>query len=234
MKFSIRFHRFLFLCIALLAFQNGYAHEVVKSYNQISLEASSSAEVDNDTMMVSMYVQEEGSKAVDLSNKVNKKINWALEKLKKHTDIKVETESYSTNPVYNKNHIVAWRVRQSIQMQSKNMSLLSEVLGELQQQLKLNGITFDVSREAREKNTQVLIDQALAAFNKRATQIANNLKNDSYKIVNMRVTTTNNPSPYQYRGAKAMMAESSAMVAPEIAKGDKTLTANVSGTIELQ
>lgn len=229
----MKFHQFLFFCITLFVFQNVYSHEAIKSYNQVSLEASASADVDNDTMIVSMYVQEEGSKAAELSNKVNEKINWALKKLKKHTKIKVETESYSTNPVYNKTQIVAWRVRQSIQLQSTDMSLMSEVLGELQQQLKLNGISFDISREAREDKTQVLIDQALNAFNKRATQIAKNLKNASYKIVDIRVTTTNNPVHYQYRGA-AMMAESSARVAPEIAKGDKTLTANVSGTIELQ
>lgn len=229
----MRSHQFLFFCITLFVFQNVYSHEAVKSYNQVSLEASASADVGNDTMIVSMYVQEEGSKAADLSNTVNGKINWALEKLKQHKKIKVETESYSTNPVYNKNQIVAWRVRQSIQLQSTDMSLMSEVLGELQEQLKLNGISFDVSREAREEKTQVLIDQALLAFNKRATQIAKNLKSASYKIVDIRVTTTNNPVRYQYRGA-AMMAESSTRVAPEIAKGDKTLTANVSGTIELQ
>lgn len=229
----MRPHQFLFFCITLFVFQNGYAHEAVKSYNQVSLEASASADVDNDTMMVSMYVQEEGAKAAELSDSVNKKINWALQKLKKHKNIKVETESYSTNPVYNKSQVIAWRVRQSIQMQSTDMSLMSEVLGELQQQLKLNAISFDISPEAREEKTQVLIDQALLAFNKRATQIAKNLKNASYKIVDIRVTTTNNAVHYQYRGA-AMMAESSAMVAPEVAKGDKTLTANVSGTIELQ
>ena len=146
----------------------------------------------------------------------------------------VGTESYSTTPVYNKNQIVAWRVRQSIQMQSKDMSLMSEVLGELQQQLQLNGISFDVSRQEREKQTQLLIDSALAAFSKRGLQIANNLKTDSYKIVTMRVSTANSSARYNYRGAKAMMAESSAMVAPEIAKGEKTLSVNVSGTIELQ
>lgn len=230
----MNFFHYLFFCVAFLAFQNVSAHEPVKNYNQISLEVSSSADIDNDTMIVSMYVQEEGAKAVNLSNAVNKKINWALAKLKPHTDIKVETESYSTNPVYNKNQIVAWRVRQSIQMQSKDMSLMSEVLGELQQQLRLNGISFDVSRQEREKQTQILIDSALAGFSKRATQIANNLKTDSYKIVTMRVSTTNSSPRYNYRGAKAMMAESSVMVAPEIAKGDKTLSVNVSGTIELQ
>ncbi len=225
------FNSVLFI-MALLMLPSAYAHESVKNYNQISLEVSSSAEVENDTMVVSLYALEEGSKVVELSDKVNKKINWALEKLKQYKNIKVETESYSTNPVYSKNQIIAWRVQQSIQLESRDMSLMSEVLGELQQQLKLNGISFDVSPEKREKQTQILIDQALTAYNKRATQIANKLRRDSYKIVNMNVSTSSSVVRYKYRAASAMVAD--AEVAPAIAAGDKTLSVRVSGTIELE
>ena len=122
--------------VTLLLSSNLYAHEAVKDYNQISLDATASAEVDNDTMIVSLFAQEEGSKAASLSDKVNKKINWALLQLKQYADIKVETESYSTSPVYKKSQIIAWRVKQSIKLESTNMSLMSEVLGQLQQQLK--------------------------------------------------------------------------------------------------
>jgi predicted secreted protein len=223
---------YLFFIVVLLVLPNAHAHEPVQSYNQISLEVSSSAEVENDTMIVSMYALEEGSKAVMLANKVNKKINWALEKLKQNKAIKVETESYSTNPVYSKNQIIAWRVKQSIKLESRDMPSMSEMLGELQQQLKLNGISFDVSPENRQQQTQILIDQALTAFNKRATQIANKLQRDSYKIVKIHVSTSENTGRYKYGSASAMMAV--AEVAPVIAAGDKTLNVRVSGTVELE
>jgi len=222
-----------FFCIAiLLTSSSAYSHEPVKSYNQISLEASASADVDNDTMIVSLYVQEEGSKAASLSNKVNKKINWALQKLKQHKSIKVETESYSTTPVYNNNQIIAWRVRQSIKLESINMPLMSEVLGELQTELKLAGISFDVSRAKRELETQALIDQALAAYDKRARQISKQLQRDGYKIVTMHVSTSANPIQHRYRKSMAVMSEASA--APDISAGDRTLKVRVNGTIELE
>ena len=224
----------ILLVITLLSFSTVYAHEDVLNYNQISLQASASADVENDTMIVSLYAQEEGSKAVVLSNRVNEKINRALKELEQYKSIKVETESYSTTPVYNKNQIIAWRVKQSIQLESKDMSLMSEVLGELQQQLKLNGISFDVSPDKREQKTQVLIDQALTAYNKRATQIANQLQRNNYKIVNMKVSTSADTSRYRYKAATAMMAEAASTVAPEMARGDQTLTVKVSGTIELE
>lgn len=222
------------LVLALALSSSVYADEDDINYNQISLEASASAEVENDTMIVSLYVQEEGSKAVALSQRVNKTINWALEKLKQHKNIKVETESYSTSPVYSKNKIISWRVKQSIQLESKDMSLMSEVLGELQQQLKLNGISFDVSRDKREQQIRLLIDQALTAFNERATQISNKLQHDNYKIVKINVSTSASAAPYRYKTGRVMMAEAAPAVAPEIAKGDQTLTVRVSGTIELE
>lgn len=227
------------LVLALALSSSVYADEDDINYNQISLEASASAEVENDTMIVSLYVQEEGSKAVALSQRVNKTINWALEKLKQHKSIKVETESYSTTPVYSKNKIISWRVKQSIQLESKDMSLMSDVLGELQQQLKLNGISFDVSRDKREQQTRLLIDQALTAFNERATQISNKLrqnddKQESYKIVKINVSTSASAAPYRYKTGRVMMAEAAPAVAPEIAKGDQTLTVRVNGTIELE
>ena len=227
------FNSFL-LIVALFVSYSAYAHEPAKSYNQISLDATASADVDNDTMIVSLYAQEEGSKATTLSNNVNKRINWAVQQLKQHQDIKVETENYSTTPVYKKNQIVAWRVKQSLKLESTNMSLMSEMLGGLQQQLNLGGISFDVSRDKREQETKKLIDQALSAYNERATQIANKLQSASYKIVTMHVSTTTSPIQHRVRSSAAMMSEASSVVSPKMEAGDRTLSVRVNGTIELK
>jgi len=230
----MRLNNSILIAIALLLPCSAIAHDAVKNYNQISLEVTSSADVNNDTMIVSLYVQEEGTEAKLLSDEVNKKINWALRLLKQHGNIKVETESYSTIPVYNKNKIIAWRVKQSIKLQTTNMPLMSEVLGELQQQLKLSNISFDVSRAKREQETEVLIDQALSAYNKRATQIANKLQRDNFKIVTMHVSTTTSPVQPRYRSSRIMMADASASIKPDVAAGDRLLSVRVSGTIELE
>lgn len=225
-------HLFLFLLTLSIA-SSAYAHDEVKNYNQISLQASASTDVENDTMIVTLFAQEEGSKASVLSDRVNKKVNQALKKLKQHKTIKVETESYTTSPVYNNNQIISWRVKQAIKLESKDMPLMSEVLGELQQQLKLSNISFDISREKREQQTQLLIDQALSAYDKRATQITEKLNRASYKIVNMNVSTSAGVGPYRHR-ASVMMAETASVTAPEVSQGDKTLSVRVSGTIELE
>ena len=223
---------YLLLLIPLFCFSVAQAHDHSPRYNQISLDATASAEVDNDTMVASLYVQEEGANASELSSQVNRKINWALEQLKSQHNIKVETESYSTSPVYKKNQIIAWRVRQSIKLESKDMALMSELIGELQAQLKLDGISFDVSREKREQQTEALIDKALTAYSARAKQIANNLRHDSYKIVNIHVSTSSISPRNNYRSGGVMMAEA-AVAAPDFSGGERTLTVRVNGTIEL-
>jgi len=223
---------YLFFLITLLCFSAAQAHEHVQRYNQISLDATASAEVENDTMVASLFVQEEGAKASELSNQVNRKINWALEQLKSHDAIKVETESYSTSPVYKKSQIIAWRVRQSIKLESKDMALMSELIGELQAQLKLDAISFDVSREKSEQQTELLIDKALSAYSARAKQIANNLQHDRYKIVSIHVSTASASPRQKYRSGGVMMAEA-AVVTPDFSGGERTLTVRVNGTIEL-
>lgn len=223
---------YLLLFITLLSSSGVQADEPEQRYNQISLDATASAEVENDIMIASMYVQQEGGNASELSSQVNRKINWALEQLKSHENIKVETESYSTSPVYKKNQIIAWRVRQSIKLESKDMALLSELIGVLQAQLNLDGIVFDVSREKREQQTEALIDKALAAFSARAKQIANNLQHDSYKIVKIHVSTSSISPRSNYRSGGVMMAEA-VVAAPDFSGGERTLTVRVNGTIEL-
>ncbi len=82
------------------------------------------------------------------------------------------------------------------------------------------------------EKTQSLIDDALAAYDQRAIQVAKKLNFQSYKIVNVNVSTSGSSPRYKQMSSRAMMADAES--APVFAAGDKTLTVRVSGTIELQ
>ena len=223
----------ILLVISFFTSLNAYAHEESTNYNRVSLDAAASTEIANDTIIVELYAQEEGSRADELSERVNEQINQALEHLKAHSEIEVATKNYSVQPVYNKSQIVGWRVRQSIELRSKDIALLSGKLGELQRYLKLGQLSFDVSAEQREEITRSLIDQALDAFNRRAEQISKRLARSSYKIVSMKVVVPDSASPYRFRVAHSM-AEASAVTAPEFAPGKNTLKVRIDGMIELE
>jgi len=226
----------LLLALSLLITAAGAsAHDNTLYYNQVSIDVSASAEVENDTMIVNLYAMQESVDAKDASDRVNEIVNQALAGLKKHPEIEVKTESYTTTPVYNKSQIVSWRVRQNISLKSKNMTQLSQLLGGLQRQMKLSSIGFDVSKEQRQAHTDRLIDEALSAYDKRASQVASKIKGGGYRIVNMNISTSGSDSPRPYMAMRAMAAEADfAGVSPQTEGGKSTLTVRVNGTIELQ
>ena len=219
--------------VSLLFAGSVVAADAVKNYNQVSFDVSVSAEVENDVMVATLYAQEEGSNARDLASRVNSAIKQALEKLEKHKGIRVATQGYSTTPVYSKQQLIGWRVQQSIHLRSRDMVLMGDILGQLQQELKLSGIAFEVSKERSEETRKRLIEEALNAFRQRARQISANLQYDAYRIVSMRVSGLDAPvAPYRQRNLQIMAAK--AEVAPVIKAGEATLTARISGTIELE
>lgn len=227
----------LLLCTAFcLAPGIAYSDDASLNYNQIELDARAQQQVDNDTMLVSLFAQEEGSAAGDAGNRVNEKINAALKYLKAYPAIKVETESYSTTPIYNKSQLIGWRVKQSILLESRQLTLMSDVIGALQKTLKLSGIEFEVSQEKREQVTKQLIDEALSAYQERAEQVTKKLGGHGYKIVKLNISTSGADIQPRRNLGRAMFAESAmaANVPPQMASGESQLTVTVRGTIELE
>lgn len=218
--------------LATIGINDAVAHEDETHYDRIQLSVSATAQLENDTMVATVSAQEEGSQAAQLSTLVNQRIRNALELVKKHPQIKHQTNAYSSNPIYNKNKITGWRVSQSLRLESSNMALMSDVLGKLQADLALQSMQFTVSPASKDKQDELLIDEALEAFSKRAQQVVNKLGRRNYKIVDINISTSGGRGirpQYQMR-AMAMDAESS----PAISAGEQTVTVTVSGKIELE
>ena len=220
------------LLFASIGVNDAMAHEDETHYDRVHLSVGASAQLENDTMVATLSAQEEGSQAAELSTLVNQRIRDALELVKKHPQIKHQTNAYSSNPVYNNNKISGWRVSQSLRLESANMALMSDVLGKLQADLALQSMQFTVSPASKNTQDEKLIDEALEAFSNRAQQVVKKLERRNYKIVDINISTSGARGvrpQYQMR-AMAMDAESS----PAISAGEQTVTVTVSGNIELE
>lgn len=215
---------------ALFFAAQAHAHEVEAHYDRIQLSASASTKVENDMAIASLYAEAEGSDATALSQEVNTKIRWALEQVKKHGGIKTQTQSYTTSPVYRNNKVWGWRVRQSIRLESNDMVLMSELLGQLQQKLALQSMQFAVSTERNKEVEDGLIKQAIQAFENRARLVSSQLRRKNYRIVNINVATSGRPVLQRQFAMRAMAAESS----PAIEAGEQTVQVTVSGEVELE
>ena len=207
------------------------AHENTDHYDRVHLSASAQKQIENDTVIATLYSQEEGSDAVQLANLVNKRINEAIALVKQHDAIKLQTNNYNTSPVYHNNKITGWRVRQSVRLESQEMTLMSRVLGDLQQTLALEGVSFAVSPGLKNSTDDELIGEALKVFEKRAKNITQQLGRKNYKIVDINVSTSVNH--YARRNFEvAVMA--SKVAAPSIEGGEQTIQVSISGQIELE
>jgi predicted secreted protein len=213
---------------------NVWAHDNETHYDRIHLSASASAKIDNDTMVATVYAEEEGSQATELSNIVNKRIRWGLDLVKTHPEIKHQTNAYSSNPVYSNNKIKGWRVRQSLRLESQDMTLMSDVLGKLQRELALQSMQFTVSSDSKNRQDEKLIDKALEAFESRAQQVVKKLGRKNYKIVDINISTSGIRGVRPQIQARAMAVSSMESTPPAISAGEQTVSATVNGNIELE
>lgn len=209
------------------------ADETPLTYDRIDLSASASGEATNDILVAVLFREMEGPAAGPLATEVNKTISDAIKRIKKSPEISVQTLDYRTQPVYHQERVTGWRVRQSIRLETRDAGKLSSVLGELQQQLGLESIGYQVSPEEMREAEDKLIGAALKAFQQRAELITRELGRTRYRIVTVRVETAGPPIRPIFGTARAMAMEAAA-APPPIEAGEQRVHVNVTGTIELQ
>lgn len=203
-----------------------------QTYDRVSLSAGAESEIPNDLLTAVLFMQREGNDASQLATEVNLSIEWAVIEAKKLAQVKVRTLEYRTHPVYSKQTLTGWRVRQSIRLESADASILSDLIGRLQERLAVDSITYRLSPERRRQVENELIQQALDAFSERAKLIAERLGRPEYRLVHINVDSAGAMPRPMYRSA-AVSLQAEAVSAPSIEPGTQTVEIKVNGTIEL-
>jgi predicted secreted protein len=219
---------------ALAGTASAAAHDAAPTYDRVNFRVSASRDVDNDTLVAVMYRERSGQQPASMADDVNRTIAWAVDLAGKTSGIKVQTLQYRQEPIYRNQSISSWKVRQSIRLESKDVTALSELIGELQSRLSVASLRYTISAEVRRKVEDELITQALDRFRRRGELITGELGRPDYRIVNIDITTSGgSPAPLRMRTVSAM-AESSGVTAPTLEPGVQSVTVSVSGTIELE
>ena len=210
------------------------AHDAAPTYDRINFRVTASLDVDNDALVAVMYHERSGQKPASMADEVNRTIAWAVDLAGKTSGIKVQTLQYRQEPSYRNQSISGWKVRQSIRLESVDVTALSELVGELQSRLSVSSLRYTISAEVRRKVEDELITQALDRFRRRGQLITGELGRPDYRVVNIDIVTSGgSPAPVRMRTVSAM-AESSGVTAPTLEPGVQLVTVNVSGTIELE
>lgn len=196
----------------------------------IHMETTLSREVPEDTAHALLFAEITHASAADAQEQVSRIVSSALAKAKSVKGVSVKTGRTSTYAVYDKdNHVVAWRVRSELALESKNVTELSQCVTTLTKTMSIANMWFSLSESARRKAQESMQGEAIAAFREKAGTIARQFGYARYSLADATVTDRTQGGVYP---VVARMKAQEATVPMEA--GKTTVTVAVSGTIKLE
>ncbi len=200
-------------------------------FNLVTLSAQAEREVPNDLLSAVLAAEAEGVEPAPLAAEVNRAMQRALAIARGVGAVKIRTGSYATTPVYDKNRITRWRVRQELRLESADFAAATDLIGKLQASLVVAGMTLSVSPEARRQTEHALTAEASGAFDERARLMRDAMKAKAYRLRDLQLSGSEPPRPI-YAMARSALAQSAAP--PAVEPGTTRIVIAVSGTIQLQ
>jgi len=199
-------------------------------FNLVTLSAQAEREVANDTLLATLAAEAEGADPAQLADGVNRTMRRALELARGYAGVKARSGNYQTYPVYDKNRIARWRVRQELRLESSDFGAATELIGKLQAILVVAQLSHGVSGEARRQAENALIVEAIAAFEERARIARESLKAKSHRLRDLNISG-GGPVPPRPLAMRTLTSEAAA---PALEPGSTRIAVTVSGTVQLQ
>lgn len=197
----------------------------------IDLSAEAGSKAENDLGRAQLFFEAQDTDASALASKVNRAIADALETARPYTSVMTSTAGSHTYPMHSNDgkRVEGWRMRSSIELESRDISALSSLIGELQQSLMISSVNMQPAPDTRAKAANVAAVDAIRAFEARAEVLANAL-GKHYRIRHLSVQHGGSMPVYPMMRVSSMKAEDAS--AP-MQGGQSEITVTVSGTIEL-
>ena len=208
----------------------------VLNYNVLNIQAEASRKISNDEMTAVLYIEKTNKQPAQLSSEINQLMTQAVNTAKKYTQIKVETGSQSTYPIYDNDNrkVKEWRGRAEIRLESKDFKAASQLISELQQNFLTQSINFNVSDSQRKKVENELMIEASKNFQQRAKSLAQAWNKPSYQLINLNLNTNSYTNRAVPRMAMLKASSADAMPEQEMASGESQITVNANGSIQLK
>jgi predicted secreted protein len=224
----------LLLALTLLSVPHAaFSQPSQVTYNRISLGESASLDVENDLLIAELFAQTEGKDATRAADEVNRTIDWAVNVAATHAAVSTQTLGYQSTPIHRNNAIQGWRVSQSIRLESTDHHSMSDLIGRLQEQLKVQSVSYRLSDSQRRQHLDGLTETALQRFNSRAERIAESLGRSGFRLVQLAINDNDYRPMVAARGPMLTASADSGIAPPRLEAGTQRMTVTVSGEIEL-
>lgn len=219
-----------------------YAENNALHYNILEFQERANVSVPNDTMHMTLVVQEQHSNRLTATQNATRKLQALQSKLKKYNQLKVEMGNRSVYPQRNnKNQITHWQDTVSLNVKSTDFEAMSQIIAESEKEAMLRGVYFSVSPEKRAKAVEQASEQALNAIKQRAEFISKKMGFSGYNLVKVELHDSfeQNHRVAAYKQSALLaapmtaMAESSMDVSAEQA-GEEEISQNVRVSIQMK
>lgn len=202
---------------------------------RMTLQASASAEVIQDTVRISLAAEIEASDQAAAGQRLSTALDEAVKRATGTAGVDVRSGGYNIWPVNDeKGKITGWRGRGEIVLESRDFAAASALASRLGDKVAISNISFLLSRQAREAEERKLLDQAAQAFRERAQVASKAFGFTGYRILRLELGGSGAAAPMP-RGPMMMAAKGAAASADvPLEAGEVTVSVAVSGTIALQ
>jgi predicted secreted protein len=209
--------------------------ELERGQLALNLNLTEERQVEQDTLNASLQFTAQGRDRRALQNEVNENMAKALAELREHDGIEFNTGYYQVyiveagrpgradvqNPVY--------RAQQSVQLESRDSSLMLEVIGKLQEMgLVVNGLYYSLSREAQATVENELLEAALQNLQLRAQGAATALGKSQADLVEVSMSASSGGMGFYAPRAVMSAMDAAEKAVPVADPGQTTVSVSVS------
>lgn len=198
----------------------------------LNIAATERAQIQQDLLIATLRVDQEGSDAKTIQNDINALMKKALDAAKAVPEVKASTGQYyvyqndpNPRPVEKGQTALpkTWRGSQSMELRSTSADILLKLVGDLQEAgLVVGGLSYTLSPDKADQAKDALMEQALAKVTARAERAAKAMNKASMALIEVNVDTSDNiGQPYMMR-AMAMESSGSAKMATPVAEAGET------------
>ena len=204
----------------------------------VSLTSSATVEVTKDLLTISLATTKEGQDPAGVQSQLKQALDAALAEAKKSVkpgQLDVQTGNFSLQPRYtNKGVINGWLGTAELVVEGRDMQAIGQLTGRITT-LTISGVSYNISRELREKTEGEVGAQAIARYRAKAADYAKQFGYAGYAVREVNVQS-NDVGPIRpmatFSRAKAMSATGDEALAVEPGKG--TVTVTVNGTVQMK
>jgi predicted secreted protein len=205
--------------------------------NVVQLAATTTVEVQQDLLSISMNTTRDGSEAGAVQAQLKQALDTALAEAKKAVvpgQLDVRTGNFSLYPRYGKDgKINGWQGSTELVLEGRDFARISTTAGKIQT-LTLSNVGFGLSREQRARVEGEAQTAAIERFRLKAAEIAKGFGFTGYSLREVAVNANDQGFVPQPKVMLMQARAASADAAVPVEAGKSTVVVTVSGTVQLK